>query len=61
MENGNNWRTEETREPEYSIPGAYRPISLLNTLGRVLEAVIAKRLAYTAETYSLLPDAQFGG
>jgi len=27
----------------------------------VLEAVIARRLSYYAETYSLLPDTQFGG
>lgn len=48
-------------KPDYSLPGAYRPISLLNTLGKLLEAVIAKRLSYYAETYGLLPDTQFGG
>jgi hypothetical protein len=47
-------------KPEYA-PGAYRPISLLNTLGKLLEAVMAKRLSYYAETYGLLPDTQFGG
>ena len=45
----------------YSIPGAYQPILLLNTLGKLLEAVMAKRLSYYAETYGLLPDMQFGG
>ena len=45
---------------DYSIPGAYRPISLLNTLGKLLEAVMAKRLSYYAETHGLLPDTQFG-
>ena len=48
-------------KPDYSIPGAYRPISLLNTLGKVLEAVMAKRMSYYAETYGLLPDTQVGG
>ncbi|EED12026.1 endonuclease/reverse transcriptase, putative [Talaromyces stipitatus ATCC 10500] len=48
-------------KPDYAIPGAYQPISLLNTLGKVLEAVVAKRLSYYAETYSLLPNTQFGG
>lgn len=48
-------------KPDYSNPGAYRPISLLNTLGKLLEAVIAKQLSYYAETYGLLPDTQFGG
>ncbi|KAI9035202.1 reverse transcriptase family protein [Aspergillus affinis] len=46
---------------DYSLPGVYRPISLLNTLGKILEAVIARRLSFWAETYKLLPDTQFGG
>ncbi|BAE66183.1 unnamed protein product [Aspergillus oryzae RIB40] len=48
-------------KPDYSAPGAYRPISLLNTLGKLLEAVMARRLSYWAEKYGLLPDTQFGG
>lgn len=48
-------------KPDYSLPGAYRPISLLNTLGKLLEAVMARRLSYYAEHYELLPDTQFGG
>jgi hypothetical protein len=48
-------------KPDYSIPGAYRPISLLNTLGKLLEAVVARRLSYLAEKHNLLPDTQFGG
>jgi hypothetical protein len=39
----------------------YRPISLLNTLGKLLEAVMARRLSYLAEKHSLLPNSQFGG
>jgi hypothetical protein len=41
------WRSAKTvvlRKPgksDYLIPRAYRPISLLNTLGKLLEAVIA--------------------
>ncbi|KAJ5346168.1 hypothetical protein N7452_004172 [Penicillium brevicompactum] len=48
-------------KPDYSVPGAYRPISLLNTLGKLLEAVVARRLSYRAEKHGLLPDTQFGG
>lgn len=48
-------------KPDYSLPGAYRPISLLNTLGKLLEAVIARRLSHLAEHHGLLPDTQFGG
>lgn len=47
--------------PDYSTPAAYRPISLLNTLGKLLEAVMARRLSYWAEKHDLLPNAQFGG
>jgi hypothetical protein len=41
---------------DYSSPSAYRPIALLNTLGKTLEAVISNRIKYIAETYDLLPD-----
>jgi hypothetical protein len=44
------------RKSDYSIPGAYYPISLLNTLGKLLEAVIARRLSYFAEKHGLLLD-----
>jgi hypothetical protein len=47
------------RKPEkedYSDLSAYRPIALLNTLGKTLEAVIASRIRETAETYGLLLD-----
>jgi hypothetical protein len=39
---------------DYSSPGFYHLISLLNTLGKLLEAVMARRLSYMAEKYSLL-------
>ena len=61
------WKTAKIvvlRKPgkdDYTTPKAYRPISLLNTLGKLLEAVMARRLSYYAESYQLLPDTQFGG
>lgn len=48
------------RKPDYSNPKAYRPIALLNTLGKALEAVIAERIRFAAEKHSLLPDTQMG-
>ena len=48
-------------KPGYTAPNAYRSISLLNTLGKLLESVVAKRLSYYAEKHKLLPDTQFGG
>ena len=39
-------------KPDYSVPGAFRPIALLNTLGKMLEAVMARRLSYGAEEHN---------
>jgi ribonuclease HI len=46
---------------DYAQPKAYRPIALLNTLGKALEAVMANRLAYLADTHGLLPSRHTGG
>jgi ribonuclease HI len=48
-------------KPDYRLPGAYRPISLLSSLGKALESVIAQRISYLAETHDLLPHNHFGG
>jgi ribonuclease HI len=48
-------------KPDYSIPKAYRPISLLNCLGKVSEKIMATRLAYMAERHHLLHRLQIGG
>ena len=45
---------------DYTNPKAYRPIALLNTLGKLLERVLASRLSQLAETNNLLPDSQMG-
>jgi ribonuclease HI len=45
---------------DYTIPKAFRPISLLPTISKGLEAVIAARLSYLAEEHSLLPKNHFG-
>jgi hypothetical protein len=44
----------------YSIPGSYRPIGLLNTIGKVMDAIIAQSLSYVAETHGLLPSTHMG-
>jgi hypothetical protein len=44
----------------YAIAKAWRPISLLATLGKVLESVIAERISHAVETYGLLPTNHFG-
>ncbi|KAK1485910.1 zinc knuckle, partial [Colletotrichum abscissum] len=45
----------------YTVPKAYRPIALLNMVGKIMDAVIARRLSYLAETHGLLPDSHMGG
>jgi hypothetical protein len=41
-------------------PGSWRPITLLNTIGKIIESVTARRLSNAAEEYSLLPRTQMG-
>ena len=41
-------------------PGAWRPITLLSALGKVVETAIGKRIAEAAETHRLLPEGQMG-
>ena len=43
---------------DYTVPKAYWPISPLPTISKGLEAVVATRLSYLAERYSLLPTNQ---
>lgn len=42
------------------MAGAWRPISLLSTLGKILEAVVAEGISCAVETYGLLPANHFG-
>lgn len=47
-------------KPDYTTPKAYRPIALLNTLGEVLESIMANKIIYLAEKFELLPDSRMG-
>ena len=47
-------------KPNYTLAKAYRPISLLATLGKILESVVADRISYMVEEYGLLPTNHFG-
>ncbi|KAI9041807.1 putative RNA-directed DNA polymerase from transposon X-element [Aspergillus affinis] len=46
---------------DYRVTKSYRPIALLNTLGKILEAAIATRIAYALEEHSLLLRGHLGG
>jgi hypothetical protein len=62
-----SWRQATTvvipkpNKPDYSTPKAYRPIALLNCLGKVLEKLMATRLGTMAEAHDLLHPDQIGG
>jgi len=46
---------------DYKTPKVYRPIALLNCLGKIIEKILANRLSYYAEKHSLLHEEQMGG
>jgi hypothetical protein len=51
---------KKPNKENYIIAKAWRPISLLATLGKVLESVIAERISLMMETHGLLPTSYFG-
>ncbi|KAI1829300.1 hypothetical protein DTO027I6_9813 [Penicillium roqueforti] len=46
---------------DYQLAKSFRPVALLSTLGKFLEAVVARRMSYAAETNGLLPRTHLGG
>jgi ribonuclease HI len=46
---------------DYQAVKSYRPIALLNTIGKILDSILTERIAYTVETKGLLPNTHFGG
>ena len=48
------------KDTDYATPKGYRPIALLNILGKVMESIMGKKILYLAETYQLLPETQMG-
>jgi hypothetical protein len=47
-------------KPDYSILKAYRPIALMECMGKVLERIVAKRVNNDIEAHGLLSMSQFG-
>ena len=45
---------------DYSLPKCYRPVALLECIGKLLEKVVAKRLTHDITALRLIPTTQFG-
>lgn len=48
------------QKPDHTKAKAYRPIALLNTIAKTLEAIVARRISKEAEARGLLPSSQMG-
>ena len=48
------------KDTDYATPNDYHSIALLNTLGKVIESIMGKKISYLAETHQLLPKTQRG-
>ena len=47
-------------KPNYNVAKAYRPIALLDTIGKLLSTLVAADISHLAEKHSLHPPGQFG-
>jgi hypothetical protein len=45
----------------YTEPKSYRLVALINTLGKIIDTVLAKRIQHITETHELLPHTYIGG
>jgi retron-type reverse transcriptase len=48
-------------KPSYSTPKAFRPIVLLNTLGKLIEKMLARQLQFDGVAHGTFEPNQFGG
>src|SRR5271155_3906065 len=48
-------------KPDYTIPNAYRPIALLDTISKILSSCVKETLEYYTDKLQLLPSTQFSG
>ena len=49
------------QKPDYTQPGAYRPIALLNCVSKILSSCVAQTLVHFTEKYALISDMHFLG
>ena len=51
---------KKPRKSDYTDPKAWRPIALLDCMGKALETIVARRISKLAEDNELLPGNQMG-
>src|SRR5438045_6494355 len=57
LSQANNWKTSititlrKTGKDDYTKPKSYWPIALLDTIGKIMESIIAIRISYWVEHY----------
>ena len=51
---------KKPNKPDYTQPRAYRLITLLEYMGKLLEKVVVHRLTYLTGWYNLISGSQFG-
>ncbi|KAI0998084.1 hypothetical protein K3495_g10107 [Podosphaera aphanis] len=51
---------QKPQKPRYDTPKAYQLTALLNTMGKLLEKLVASRISKAAEDYNFLPDEHMG-
>ena len=61
MEILGNSSPQETRKANYNAPKSYCPITLYNTMGKLLTAIMMEDMVHLAEKHHLLPANHFGG
>jgi hypothetical protein len=51
---------QKPKRKDYTVANNYRPISLLPTLDKALDSLVAEWIAYLVEEYNLLPKTHIG-
>ena len=51
---------QKPKKGDFRDPKIYRLIALLNTVGKIIDKVLAKRLLHMADAYNLLPRTYIG-